>query len=128
MPLRDLVLTEMRAHSGVVSAYALTGMLSAKRQRRIAPNSVYRVLNELIAEDCVRHVETCNGFVIAPDDDKAMIAICNDCNRTFWLDSAAAHEHLLRIAGASGFRVTRLIIEVPGSCEACSQHPEMSHA
>lgn len=128
MPLRDLVLSEMRAHAGAVSAYALTGLLSAKRQRHIAPNSVYRVLNELIAEDCVRRIEYCNGFIAVPEVGGSMIASCNRCGDIFWLDDAAVNTQLRRVAESRGFKVTQLVIEVIGSCETCTRQTKMPRA
>jgi Fur family transcriptional regulator, zinc uptake regulator len=126
MPLRDLVLSEIRAQGGVVSAYALAGLLSAERRRRIAPNSVYRVLNDLIARDCVRRVEYLNGFIASPEVGGSMIAICNHCDRIFWLDDEAVNAQLRHVAESKGFKVTRLVIEVIGSCETCSQQSELS--
>lgn len=125
MPLRDLVLTEMRAQGGVVSAYALAGLLSAKRRRRIAPNSIYRVLNDLIAHDCVRRVEYCNGFIASPAGVGSMVAICNRCDRIFWLDDSTVNAQLRHVAESKGFKVARLVIEVIGSCETCSRQSEM---
>ena len=128
MPLRDLVLSEMRAQGGVVSAYALAGLLSAKRRRRIAPNSIYRVLNDLIAHDCVRRVEYLNGFIAVPEVGGSMIAICNRCDSIFWLDDPAVNTQLRHVAESMCFKANRLIIEVIGSCETCSWQSQLSHA
>jgi Fur family transcriptional regulator, zinc uptake regulator len=121
MPLRDLVLSEMRAQGGVVSAYALAGLLSAKRRQRIAPNSIYRVLNELIARDCVRRIEYLNGFIATPEVGGSMIAICDRCGSIFWLDDPAVNTQLHYVAELKGFKVARLVIEVIGSCQQCAR-------
>jgi Fur family transcriptional regulator, zinc uptake regulator len=121
MPLRDLVLSEMRAQGGVVSAYALAGLLSAKRRQRIAPNSVYRVLNDLIARDCVRRIEYLNGFIATPEVGGSIIAICNRCGNIFWLDDSAVNSQLRYVAESKGFKVARLVIEVIGSCQQCAR-------
>lgn len=128
MPLRDLVLSEMRAQGGVVSAYALAGLLSAKQRRRIAPNSIYRVLNDLIVRDCIRRVEYLNGFIAAPEVGGSMIAICNRCDSIFWLDDWAVNTQLRHVAETRGFKAKRLIIEVIGTCETCSWQSQLSHA
>lgn len=128
MSLRDLVLAEMRAQGGVVSAYALADVLSAKRQRRVAANSVYRVLNHLIERDCVRRVEHRNGFIVVPDRGGTTIAICNRCDRILWLDCAAANAKLRHVADSLGFKVSRLVIELNGACATCSRPAELPGA
>ena len=125
MALRDLVLSETRAQGGVVSAYALAGLLSAKQQRRIAPNSVYRVLNDLIARDCVRRVEVRNGFIAAPEGGGSAIAICNRCDSIFWFTGAAVNAQLRHVAESRGFKATRLVVELIGSCETCSRQSQL---
>ena len=126
MPLRDLVLSEMRAQGGVVSAYALAGLLSAKRRRRIAPNSIYRVLNDLIAHDCIRRVEYLNGFIAVPEVGGSMIAICNRCDSIYWLNGAAVNAQLRHVAESMGFKANRLVIEVIGSCRDCFHQTPIS--
>ena len=128
MSLRDLVLAEMRAHGGVVSAYALADVLSARRQRRVAANSVYRVLNHLIERDCVRRVEHRNGFIVVPDCGGTTIAICNSCDRILWLDCAAANAKLRHVADSLGFKVSRLVIELNGACATCSRQAALPGA
>ena len=128
MALRDLVLTEMRAQGGVVSAYALARLLSAERRRRIAPNSIYRVLNDLIAHDCVHRVEVRNGFIAAPEGGSSTIAICNGCDSIFWFNGAAVYAQLRHVAESKGFKATRLVVEVIGSCETCSRQSQLSYA
>ena len=128
MSLRDLVLAEMRAQGGIVSAYALADVLSARRQKRVAANSVYRVLNYLIERDCVRRVEHRNGFIVVPDCGETTIAICNSCDRILWLDCAAANAKLRHVAESLGFKVSRLFIELNGACASCSRHAGLPDA
>lgn len=121
MRLADLVLTEMRADGGIMSAYSLARLLSAKRRRRIAPNSVYRVLNELIEQSLVRRVESRNGFIALSSDSGAIIAICSTCGCVAWLDCGTVQGRLRQIAASAGFKPARQVIELVGSCDRCTR-------
>ena len=45
------------------SAYEIADIVSQKRGRRVAPNSVYRILDLFVANNLVRRVESANAFV-----------------------------------------------------------------
>lgn len=124
MGLTDLVLKEMRADGGIVSAYALASLLSAKLHRRIAPNSVYRVLYRLIDQGVVQRLETRNGFVVCTETRGDIVAICSSCDEIIWVDGAAVHDQLHHIAKSARFVPSRHIVEVIGFCSTCSREAE----
>src|SRR3546814_11176647 len=45
------------------SAYEIADIVSQKRGKRVAPNSVYRILDRFVANNLVRRVESANAFV-----------------------------------------------------------------
>src|SRR3546814_10405150 len=45
------------------SAYEIADIASQKRGKRVAPNSVYRILDLFVANNLVRRVESANAFV-----------------------------------------------------------------
>src|SRR3546814_16246862 len=46
------------------SAYEIADIVSQKRGKRVAPNSVYRILDLFVANNLVRRVESANAFEI----------------------------------------------------------------
>src|SRR3546814_6727006 len=45
------------------SAYEIADIVSRTRGKRVAPNSVYRILDLFVANNLVRRVESANAFV-----------------------------------------------------------------
>jgi Fur family transcriptional regulator, zinc uptake regulator len=122
--------TEMRADifSAVAqqdkpaSAYDIADMVSKSRGKRVAPNSVYRILDLFVANNLVRRVESANAFVANSHPGclhDCIFLICDSCGQTTHIDNDAIASDVRAAASASGFAPARPVIEVRGTCAAC---------
>ena len=123
--------TEMRAHvfeilartGQPISAYAVAEQLSTIMGRRIAPHSVYRILDLFVARNLALRVESQNAF-LANDHPGCVLdcifLICDLCGATTHLDDEKASQAVRKAATRSDFQATRPIIEVRGKCGACA--------
>lgn len=108
---------------GPMSAYTILDALRDEGFR--APLQVYRALDKLVEMGLVHRLESLNAFVACdhPEGDPhgaIAFAICEDCGR---VDEFADDEIVLRLgnwARAEKFRLNKTIIELRGTCEACS--------
>ena len=121
--LRRAVLELVWGSHKPVGAYDLLEELS-KRRGRVAPPTVYRALDFLLANGLVHRIESMNAFVgcaAGPGQPhQSSFVICTDCGRAAELDDpriAAALEMTLQ---DSGFHVARHTIEVAGRCRDCA--------
>jgi len=114
---------EILARAGQpVSAYAVAEQLSAVMGRRIAPNSVYRILDLFVARNLALRIESQNAF-LANDHPgcihDCIFLICDTCGATTHMDDDRTARTVRKAANRNGFQATRPIIEVRGKCEAC---------
>ena len=118
-----LVYEFLEAHGKPASAY---GILDALRQDGLkAPLQVYRALTKLIESGAVHRIESLNAFVACrhhhcANSPVSIFMLFNACDDvTEAIDDAAA-SMLDQICATRGFTGARRVIEISGTCTACS--------
>lgn len=104
------------------SAYDIADLVSQKRGKRVAPNSVYRILDLFVATNVVRRVESANAFVANEHPGclhDCIFLICDTCGSATHIDDDAISANVRSIAGKTGFAVDHPVIEVRGTCTDC---------
>ena len=105
-----------------VSAYDIAEEISRLRQRRVAANSVYRILDLFVARNLALRIESSNAYVANPHPGcvhDCIFLVCNSCQRTTHLDNDLVARGVRRTALGGGFAAERTIIEVRGLCGNC---------
>lgn len=104
------------------SAYDIADLVSARRGKRVAPNSVYRILDLFVANNLVRRVESANAFIANSHPGcvhDCIFLICDTCGQTTHIDNDRVTGGVREAAMASGFAPARPVIEVRGTCADC---------
>lgn len=104
------------------SAYEIADLVSQKRGKRVAPNSVYRILDLFVAKNLVRRIESANAFVANSHPGcfhDCIFLICDACGQATHVDNDRLSQDVRAAAAATGFEPERPIIEVRGICAAC---------
>jgi Fur family transcriptional regulator, zinc uptake regulator len=104
------------------SAYDIADLVSKARGRRVAPNSVYRILDLFVANNLVRRVESANAFIANSHPGclhDCIFLICDACGSTTHIDDDGLSQGVRAAAAGAGFSATRPIIEVRGRCGDC---------
>mgnify|MGYP003739343175 CR=1 FL=1 len=104
------------------SAYDIADLVSAQRGKRVAPNSVYRILDLFVANNIVRRVESANAFIANSHPGclhDCIFLICDSCGHTTHIDNDRIAGDVRAAASASGFAPARPVIEVRGKCADC---------
>lgn len=104
------------------SAYEIADMVSKKRGKRVAPNSVYRILDLFVANNLVRRVESANAFVANSHPGclhDCIFLICDTCGSAVHVDDDKLSSGVRAAAEATGFAAERPVIEVRGLCNDC---------
>lgn len=104
------------------SAYEIADIVSQKRGKRVAPNSVYRILDLFVANNLVRRVESANAFVANSHPGclhDCIFLICDTCGTAVHVDNDKLSDGVRAAAEATGFAAERPVIEVRGKCTEC---------
>jgi Fur family zinc uptake transcriptional regulator len=121
-PEQDKMIVEaLRDVGRPVSAYELIEELRDKAS--LAPQTVYRSLDRLIADGQAHRLESLNAFVAcrhaSHEGETAVFAICNDCGTVSEFDEPAAVDRLAAWARKAKFAVDRMTLELRGRCREC---------
>lgn len=123
--------TEMRAEVFRVlagaerpaSAYDVAETVSRMRGKRVAPNSVYRILDLFVANNIAKRVETKNAYVANAHPEcvhDCIFLICDDCGQVTHLDDDALANSMRSRAADTGFHPKNATMEVRGTCDKCA--------
>jgi Fur family transcriptional regulator, zinc uptake regulator len=124
-PLRQAVFQEIAAASHrAVGAYEVLERLAA-RGERLAPISVYRAIDALVAAGIVHRFESRNAFFAchAGHEQRQLVLACEGCGSIAEVDGAKVFAAIDRTAGSAAFTASAAkgaVVEVWGRCANCS--------
>lgn len=120
--MRSGVFGALSAFDKPASAYDIAEALSASQGRRIAANSIYRILDLFVSANLAQRVESANAYVVNAHPGcrhDCIFLICDGCGRTTHVDDDRLTDALRTTASAAGFAPQRPVIEVRGRCADC---------
>jgi len=120
---RRSVLAAITASDKPLGAYDIMATLRAE-QPKIAPPTVYRALDFLLAAGLVHKLETLHAYVGCGHPDHphfTQFLICDDCGNVDELHSATVGGSLDEAARSQGFKPDHSTVEVVGRCANCQQ-------
>lgn len=123
--MRASVFDVLLNHTGPVGAYDVADKVSRSLDKRIAPNTVYRILDLFVTHNLVSRIESKNAFIASAHPDHAddcIFLVCEACGKTTHVDDATVTEQVRAVARTAGFHPERPVIEVKGHCADCASH------
>jgi Fur family transcriptional regulator, zinc uptake regulator len=121
-PVRRLVLRMLWEGIQPLGAYDLLKRMEAELGRRLAPPTIYRALDFLLAQNLITRIESKNAFVPCahPGHPHACVFfICENCGASEEIEDRGLEELFDRKASALGFRINKRVLEFQGKCAAC---------
>ena len=120
--MRGAVFSALSAHERPASAYDIAESVSAAQGKRVAANSVYRILDLFVRTNLARRVESANAYLanVHPGcRHDCIFLICDACGRATHVDDDKLTGALVDAAHKAGFADIRPVVELRGRCEAC---------
>ncbi|WP_425326188.1 Fur family transcriptional regulator [Novosphingobium aerophilum] len=121
--MRADVFTALAGQTRPVSAYDVADRVTATRGKRVAANSVYRILDLFVRTNLARRIESANAYVANPHPGcrhDCMFLICDACGSATHVDDDRLAATLHEAAQRAGFAEVRPVIELRGICAHCS--------
>jgi Fur family transcriptional regulator, zinc uptake regulator len=120
--MRAAVFDALASFDKPASAYDIADKVSRDQGRRVAANSVYRILDLFVGANLARRVESANAY-IANDHPGCLhdciFLICDNCGQTTHIDNDSLSGGVREAAKEAGFAPVRPVIEVRGRCGEC---------
>ncbi len=129
-PLRHQVLKLIWQSHKPLGAYTILKNLHNEQQRRVAPPTVYRALDFLLAQGLIHRLASLNAFIGCWHPDAPHIGqflICEGCGNAAEFDAPLINADMVQHAQQLGFRVEKQTIELMGQCAQCQQQPSIAN-
>ena len=124
--MRESVFEALAGFDRPASAYDIAEAVSNKQGRRVAANSVYRILDLFVGSNLARRVESANAYVANAHPDclhDCIFLICDNCGQAVHIDDDGISGGVRKAAESAGFSAQRPVIEVRGTCGDCGDQP-----
>ncbi|MGD9811455.1 MAG: Fur family transcriptional regulator [Sphingobium sp.] len=122
-PTRAAIFDALAERDRPASAYDIADAVSAARGKRVAPNSVYRILDLFVANNLATRVESANAYLANAHPGclhDCIFLVCSACGGTTHLDDDRLSKMVRERAVEEGFQPERPIVEVIGLCAQCN--------
>lgn len=123
--LRAAVFTVLADTGRPVSAYDVAEAVSNAVGRRIAANSIYRILDLFVVHNLAKRVESRNAYVVNTHPSCAhdcIFLVCERCTAITHLDDDRLADSMRAVASSAGFAPSRPVLEILGLCPECHAH------
>jgi Fur family transcriptional regulator, zinc uptake regulator len=120
--MRAAVFEALAGFDKPASAYDIAEQVSKAEGRRVAANSVYRILDLFVGANLARRVESANAYVANQHPEclhDCIFLICDNCGQAVHIDDDALSASIRKAASQAGFSAPRPVIEVRGKCGEC---------
>jgi len=120
--MRAAVFEALAGFDKPASAYDVAEQVSKSQGRRIAANSVYRILDLFVGANLARRVESANAYVANQHPGclhDCIFLICDNCGQAVHIDDDSLTKGVRAAAKDAGFSAPRPVIEVRGTCGDC---------
>lgn len=122
-PMRAAIFGALADHDRPASAYDIADNVSQARGKRVAPNSVYRILDLFVANNLAMRVESANAYIANAHPGclhDCIFLVCQTCGQAKHVDDESISGMVRDVARRSGFVPKRPVIEVLGMCDKCT--------
>jgi Fur family zinc uptake transcriptional regulator len=120
--MRAAVFDALAEFKKPASAYDIAEAVSKAQGRRVAANSVYRILDLFVASNLARRVESANAYLANQHPEclhDCIFLICDTCGQTVHIDDDSLTGSIRKAAAGAGFSAPRPVVEVRGRCGDC---------
>ena len=121
-PMRAAIFDALAAEEKPASAYDIADTVSKARGKRVAPNSVYRILDLFVANNIAMRVESANAYIANAHPGchhDCIFLVCDSCGQVDEFVDDALNRCLGSWAHGNAFALAHSNIELHGKCSAC---------
>jgi Fur family transcriptional regulator, zinc uptake regulator len=120
--MRASIFAVLASFEKPASAYDIAEAVSKAQGRRVAANSVYRILDLFVNANLAMRVESANAYIANAHPDcmhDCIFLVCDSCGQTTHIDDDRLTGGVREAARKAGFTPVRPVVEVRGKCPDC---------
>lgn len=121
--MRADVFRALSAQDRPASAYDIAEQVGEARGKRVAANSVYRILDLFVRTNLANRIESANAYLANSHPGcrhDCIFMICDDCGQADHIDDDKLTGALREAGQKAGFSDVRPVVELRGLCADCA--------
>jgi len=121
--MRAAVFDALTGAGKPTSAYDIADAVSQARGKRVAPNSVYRILDLFVLTNLAIRIESANAYIANAHpgcQHDCLFLVCQNCGEAAHVDDDRLSALVRGRAQKEGFITRRPVMEVLGLCAKCA--------
>ena len=121
--MRQDVFRALAAHDRPASAYDIAEDVGKARGKRVAANSVYRILDLFVRTNLANRIESANAYLANTHPGcrhDCIFLICDDCGQAEHFDDDRLTRTLREAGRDHGYAEVRPVVELRGLCSECA--------
>jgi len=121
--MRSDVFAGLAAQDRPVSAYDIAEVVGKIRSKRVAANSVYRILDLFVRTNLANRIESANAYLVNSHpgcQHDCVFLICDDCGQADHFDDDTITGALREAGAKAGYTGVRPVVELRGLCRDCA--------
>lgn len=121
--MREAVFIELARFERPTSAYDIADRLSELRGKRVAPNSIYRILDVFVSNGLAVRIESSNAYLVNTHPGHGhdcIFLVCEECGEASHVDDIAVSQSVRSLINREHFRSESPVLEIRGLCRQCA--------
>lgn len=121
--MREAVFVELARFERPTSAYDIADRLSQLRGKRVAPNSIYRILDLFVSSGLAVRIESSNAYLVNSHPGHGhdcIFLVCEECGDAAHVDDNDVSRTVRELIDRQSFRADMTVLEIRGLCRQCA--------
>ena len=121
--MREDVFRVLAEQERPASAYDIAEDVGKARGKRVAANSVYRILDLFVRTNLANRIESANAYLANTHPGcrhDCIFLVCDECGETTHIDSEEVSRTVRALAAERKFKAQRPVLEIRALCHACA--------
>ncbi len=121
--MRETVFRAIAAQGRPASAYDIAEIVGKMLEKRVAANSVYRILDLFVRTNLANRIESANAYLVNTHPGcrhDCIFIICDECGQTDHFDDESVTSALRQAGRQAGFSNVSPVVELRGLCAECA--------
>ena len=109
--------------AGKTTAALLLATEVAARGKRVAPNSIYRILDVFVSNGLAVRIESSNAYLVNSHPGHThdcIFLVCEECGDAAHVDDVEVSRSVRALIGSRQFQSDHPVLEIRGLCRQCA--------
>ncbi len=121
--MRETVFRALAERGRPASAYDIAEIVGKMLEKRVAANSIYRILDLFVRTNLANRIESANAYLVNSHPGchhDCIFIICDECGQADHFDDEKLTSSLREAGNKAGYSNVSPVVELRGVCSDCT--------